>query len=661
MLEIVLIFHIFKFNNFTHSDSFFSFYLRNDTLFIAADRGLYIANTEKDSVINKFTNSDSIPPHPYYSVYLHDKLLIFTTPENLVYFDLENQKKYFYPPLFLEKDIYRVILIEKDTVFIGGNKGLKGIKRNSTLDTYDDIIFFERRNYFPNDTIYSLLSRGDSIFIGTKRGLYKVKRSQLGTLPPTLHTGIKKGKIKILREFDKKIFVSADSFLYIYPDSLITVFPSTINSMFFRFDTIFVGTDEGIFIFYNNQKIKLADLYVNSLAKFENKIYVGGLGVKVYDYGRNSFLNFKNLYKELSSNNVSSLKKFGKYYIVSTDNGIDIFNEKYERVGNLLSGWIRTFDISKNNMIASVWCGNLYKIDSLFQVYDTTNLLFCIQLLKFIDDSTFFVLKPAQGSIEIRNLKDKVLHEIPNLMYSTDIEIFNGVYYVSNTDGDVFSIDKNLRATLLHTLSYPIYDIYINGNKIYLATNSGLFRYSFPDFRFEKLYQTQDPYTTSVIGDRSGNIYALARGGLLFISNSDETNILEYGPNSILSTKNIDFNSQCSASLLYYEATKNEILIGTNDGFSILTIIEDTYTLPTEEIVIFPNPIKKEDKQFFIKTNREIKEIYIYSPSGLYKKLDFLKLDKEKYSIGTLGIERGFFILYVKFIDGARPFKIICE
>ncbi|MEN3044488.1 MAG: T9SS type A sorting domain-containing protein [Candidatus Hydrothermales bacterium] len=661
MFGIILFIYIFKFNNFTHSDTFFFFSVKNESLFIAADHGLYIVNMKKDSVIYKFTNSDSIPLYPYYSVCIFNNFLIFTSPLNLVYIDLENKEKYFYPSLFLEKDIYRTIIVEKDTIFLGGNKGLKGIKRNNTVTTHDDIIFFERKNYLPNDTIYSLLSKGDSIFIGTKKGLYKVKRNSLGFVSPILHTGVINGKIKVLKESDKKIFVSADSFLYVYPDSLITVFPSVINSIFVKSDTLFVGTEDGAFIFYNNQRTKFTDFYVNSLIKFENKIYMGGFGVIVYDYKRDNFLNFKNLYKELSSNNVSSVKKFGKYYVVATDKGIDIFNEKYERVNNLLTGWARTFDENSNTMIASVWCGFLFKIDSFFKVYDTQQLFYCIQLLKFIDDSTFFVLKPAQGSIEIRNLKDEKLHEIFNLNYSTDIESFNGNYYVSNTDGNIFSIDKNLRVNFLFNVGYPVYDLFINKDKIYLATNSGLLKYSFPDFKFEKIYQTQNPYTTSVISDKSGNIYALTRGGLLFISSSDDKErTLEYGTKSIVKTENIDFNSQCSASLLYYEIFENEILIGTNDGFSILTV-EDSDIFPSEETIIFPNPIKKENGYFFLKTSKDIKEIYIYSPSGLYKKLDFLKLNKESYSISTSGIERGFYILYIKTFDNVKPYKIICE
>ncbi|MEO0279913.1 MAG: T9SS type A sorting domain-containing protein [candidate division WOR-3 bacterium] len=657
MFEIILFFSIF--NNFTHSDTFYSVFNRNDTIFITGDHGIYLFDFNKDSVFYKFTNSDSIPLYPYYAIFLKDSLLNFTNSENLIVINLKNNKKYFYPPLFLERDFYREIKIKGDTVFLAGNRGLKGIYRNNTIDTSDDSLFFERKNYFPKDTVISLEIIKDTLFIGTKLGLYKIKINLLGIIPPTLHSGILPGKIGDIFIFNNKIFVSSDSFLYLYPNSLLTKFPYVINSLNGNSDTLFVGTEGGSYILYNGQKLKFSNFNTKSLIKVKNKIYLLGKGIVIYDYKNSLFLNFKNYFKELTSNSISSVKKFGKYYLFSHDRGIDIFNEKYEKVNKLLGGWIRTLDVNPEIIITSPWCGPIFKIDSLFNIYDTLNLSTCIQLLKFLNDSTFSVLKPAQNSIEIRNLKDEKIKEIFNLGYATDIEKYADFYFVSNTEGNIYKIDKNYNISFVMNTGYPVYDISIYENKIFFATNSGLFEYKLPDFQFIKNYRTFDSYTVSVINDKYGNTYALTRSGLIFISRSGEEKIFESSYNTLTRTESIDFNSQCSASLLYYDNLNEEIIIGTKDGVSIMNL-KVFGPSEAEEPIVFPNPFKKDRGFFYIKTKENLKEILIYSPSGRVKKLNFVN-SGDRFKVNAFNLERGFYILVIKLDKDTKIKKIICE
>lgn len=658
MFEIILFLSIF--NNFTHSDTFFSICKKNDTLFMTGDHGLYLVILNKDSVFYKLTNSDSIPLYPYYAVSVKDSILIFSNPENLIFINLKNNKKYFYSPLFLERDFYRVIKLYGDTVFLGGNKGLKGIYRNKTIDTYDDSLFFERKNYFPKDTVYSLGIKNDTLLVGTKVGLYKIKIDYLGIMPPVLHSGIVKGKIGDIFQMNNKFFVSSDSFLYLYPDSLITKFPYVINSLYVSSDTLFVGTESASYLVYGNLKLEFSNFKTKSLIKVKSKVYLLGGGVVIYDYKNNSFFNFKNYFKELSSNSISSVKKFGKYYLFTFyDKGIDIFNDKFERISRILNGWIRTLDVNSKTMISARWCDRFFKIDSLFNVYYTEPISYCIQLLRFFNDSTFFVLKPAQNSIEIRNLKDEKIKEIFNLGYATDIEKYGDFYYVSNTDGNIFKIDKNYNTNLVMNVSYPVHDLSIYENRIFMATNLGLLEYTLPDFKFLKSYRLFDPYTVSVICDKYGNTYALTRSGLLFVSRSGDEKFFESSYNTLVRTESVDFNSQCSASLLYYDNLNEEIIIGTKDGVSIMNI-KVFGQKESEEPEIYPNPFKKESGFFYIKTKETLKEIFVYSPSGRIKKLNFV-ISGEKFKVNASDLERGFYLLVIKSDRGIRVKKIICE
>jgi len=658
MFKIILFTSIF--NNFTHSDTFYKIINLNDTLYITADHGIYIVDTEKDSTIYKYTNSDSIPFYPYFSILTKERMLFVTSSDNLTYIDLQNNKKYFYPPLYLEGDTYRAIILRGDTVFIGGNKGLKAIVRNKTLKTEDDSIIFERKNYLPNDTIYSLNFKDDTLLIGTKKGLYKIKIDSLGLKFPSPHPGIEDGRINEILIKDKKIFVSSDSFLYLYPDSLITGFNYEITSMDVSGDTLFVGTKEGIYLFYNNQKEKKVDFVPKDLLKVKNKIYSVGYGVKVYTLNW-VLLNFKNLYKELSSNYVSSVKKFKNYYIVSLRDGMDVFNQRFERKDRILRGWIRTLDTGRDIIIASKWCGLLYKMDSVFNVYDTFNLNFCMQYLKFIDDSTFFILKPAENSIEVRNLKGEVLGEIFNLGYATDIERKDNYYIVSNLDGDIYKINSDYSSYFLINVGFPIHDMMFFEDDLFLATNSGLLYYKFPDLNFVKNYKPFDPYTVSVTCDKYGNVYALTRSGVLFIdAEKRNIRILEPGVNSLINTDKVDFNTQCSASLLFYDEDNNLLLIGTNDGFSIMDLKDHIPETSIKRVLIFPNPFRKEKGYFYVKTDVNIKEIFIYSPSGIYKGLEFKKLS-DRYKVITPGIKSGFYIVIISSDRGNFREKVICE
>ncbi len=659
MLGIIIFFSIFQ--NFTHSDTFYKISNVSDTLYITGDHGIYVIDTKEDSTIYKYTNSDSIPIYPYYSIFIKNKILFVTSSENLIYIDLKNNKKYFYPPLFLERDIYHAILLWGDTVFLGGNKGLKAILRNKTPETFDDSIIFERKNYLPNDTVYSLLFRRDTLLIGTKKGLYKIKIDSLGLKFPSLHSGINQGSIKKMVLKDNKIFVSSDSFLYIYPDSLITNFNSLITSFDFSRDTFFVGTENGFYIFFNNQKIKKSDFVPKELFKIKNKIYLAGYEVKIYDLISSSFLNFENLYKELTSNSISSVKKFRDYYIVSLQKGVNIFNSKFERIGKILEGWIRTFDVRENLMIASRWCGLLYKIDTSFSVFDTFNLGFCIQYLKFIDDSTFFVLKPAQNSIELRDTKGFVLTEIFNLGYTTDIEKKDNFYIVSNINGDIYRINSDYTSYFLINVSVPIYDMTLFKDDLFLATSSGLFWYKFPDFNFVKNFASFDPYTISVTNDRYGNVYALSRSGLLIIEKEKrDMKLLAPGVNYLVNTYSVDFDNECSASLLFYDENNNLLIIGTNDGFSIMDLKDYVPEYKEEEILIFPNPFSKEKGYFYIKTDLKINSLFISSPSGIFKNLRFFKL-KDRYKVEFSKIGRGFYILIISSDKGIFKKKVICE
>ena len=659
MLKIILFLSVFQ--NFTHSDTFYKIANINDTLYITADHGIYVVDVEKDSTIYKYTNSDSIPLYPYYSIFTKNRMLFVASSENLIYIDLNNRKKYFYSPLYLENDIYHAIALRGDTVFLGGNKGLKAIVRNKTPETVDDSMIFERKNYLPNDTIYSLSFKSDTLLIGTKEGLYKIGIDSLGLKFPSLHTGITQGKIKKIVTKDGKIFVSSDSFLYLYPDSLITIFQSLITSFDVSGDTLFVGTEDGVYLFYNNQKIKKTNFVPNDLVRIKDKIYSAGYGIQIYDFVNSSVLNFKNLYKELSSNSVSSVKKFKDYYVVSLHGGIDVFNSKFEKVDKVLSGWMRTFDVMKDVMIASKWCGWLYKIDTTFTVYDTFNLNFCMQYLKFIDDSTFFILKPAQNSIEIRNLKGEALGEIFNLGYTTDIEEKDNYYIVSNLNGDIYRINLDYTSQFLINVGFPVYDMTFFENDIFLATNSGLLHYKFPDFSFIKSYTPFDPYTVSVTHDKYGNIYALTRSGLMVIeAGGRNMKLLEPGSNSLINTNTIDFNTQCSASLLFYDENSNLLFIGTNDGFSIMDLRNYIPGSLENEVLIFPNPFSKEKGYFYIKTGLTVKDVFISSPSGIYKRLKFVKLN-DRYKVMTAGIERGFYILIISSDQGVFREKVICE
>jgi|GEM_PF-2940526 len=659
MFEIILFVSIF--NNFTHSDTFYHIVNLNDTLYITADHGIYVVDAERDSTVYKYTNSDSIPLYPYYSIFIKNRILFVASSENLIYVDLQNKKKYFYPPLYLENDIYHAIALKGDTVFLGGNKGLKAIVRNKTPETSDDSIIFERKNYLPNDTIYSLNFKSDTLLIGTKRGLYKIKIDSLGLKFPSPHTGINQGKIKKILIKNNNIFVSSDSFLYLYPDSLITVFQSDITSFDVSGDTFFVGTEDGLYLFYNNQKVKKTNFVPKDLVKIKNKIYLIGYGIQVYDFINSVVLNFKNLYKELSSNSVSSVKRFRNYYIISLRNGIDVFNQKFEKIDKILTGWMRTFDVTNDVMIASKWCGWLYEIDSVFNTYDTFNLNFCMQYLKFINDSTFFILKPAQNSIEIRNLRGMVLDEIFNLGYATDIERKNGYYLVSNLNGDIYRIDSDYTSHFLINVGFPVYDMTFFENDIFLATNSGLLYYEFPDFNFVKSYTPFDPYTVSVTCDKYGNVYALTRSGLMIIeAGKRNMKLLEPGSNSLINTNTVDFNTQCSASLLFYDEDNDLLLIGTNDGFSIMNLKDYIPESLENRVLIFPNPFSKEKGYFYVKTNVSIKEIFISSPSGIYKKLKPEKLN-DIYKVMTPGIERGFYILIISSDQGIFREKVICE
>ena len=79
-----------------------------------------------------------------------------------------------------------------------------------------------------------------------------------------------------------------------------------------------------------------------------------------------------------------------------------------------------------------------------------------------------------------------------------------------------------------------------------------------------------------------------------------------------------------------------------------------------EDLLVFPNPFKKERGFFYVKTKETLKEILVYSPSGRIKKLNFVS-SGEKFKVNALGLERGFYVLVIKSDRGIRVKKIICE
>ncbi len=623
---------------------------------------MYVFDFQSDSLVYKYTNSDSLPFPPYYDLKTENRILYFTLENNLCFLDLNNKETYFYDPLFLRKEKFNSILLRGDTIFLGGDKGLTVLYTNKTRFTFDDSVIFESRTgYIKGDTILSLNISEDTLLIGTRYGLYKIEIDSISYKTPVLHSQISQGKIFSILKKDNKIFVSSDSLLYLYPDSIIIYFNFLIYSIDYRNDSIFVGTEKGLYLVYNNQKILLTpdSSLTFDIKVYRNKIYGAGESAYVYDLKEKRYKKLKMFFKELTSNHVSSLEKFRSYYIIGLRGGIDVFNEKYERVKKILNGWIRTIDASQDWIIAAKWCAGIFVIDSQFNTVDTLNQGDCIQCLRFRDDSTFFILRP-DALIELKKINGDILYNIFISGWPMDIEKKDKYYITVTTNGDVFKINEDFSVENLMNIGTTIYDIAIFENDIFFATLTGIYYYELPDMNFKKKFVPPDPYTISITTDKYGNVYALSKSGLIFIDRErKDFKVFSPGPASLLNTATLDSRASESAGLLYYIENEEKLLIGTAEGFSIMDVKNFR---PEEEpsFLIFPNPFKKEKGFFYIRSPYEVSKIFIISPSGIQKELSFLKLNN-KYKINANEIERGFYILKVKTDKGFFTGKVVCE